>query len=141
MICPKCSADTRVIDSRPEMGGKVIRRRRICVAVGCAHDFDSYESTLNVVARRQREAAGMRAYRRANPERAREQDRQKAKSRALRVSAEVEAAETGQPLEDVMRAWDIKPAARQRPSARTRRRPTPRCNEGSATTPKLETTR
>ncbi|WP_375274476.1 NrdR family transcriptional regulator [Methylorubrum thiocyanatum] len=141
MICPKCSADTRVIDSRPEMGGKVIRRRRICVAVGCAHDFDSYESTLNVVARRQREAAGMRAYRRADPERAREQDRQKSKSRALRVSAEAEAAETGQPLADVLRAWDIKPAARAKPASRPHRRPTPRCNEGSATTPNLDRTR
>lgn len=135
MICPKCRSDTRVTDSRPEMGGKVIRRRRACVAVGCGRAFDSYESTLNVVARRQREAAGMRAYRQANPERAREQNRRKAKDRALRLAAEQEAEATGRPLAEIMGAWDIKPAARARPASRPRRRPTPRCNEGSATTP------
>lgn len=135
MICPNCRSDTRVIDSRPEMGGKVIRRRRICVAVGCAHDFDSYESTLNVVARRQREAAGVRAYRRADPERARDQDRRKAKGRALRLAAEQEAEASGRPLAEIMRARDIKPAARTKPASGPRRRPTPRCNEGSATTP------
>lgn len=135
MICPKCSADTRVVGTRPEMGGKVIRRQRVCVAVACGHDFDSYESTFNVVARRQRQAANTRIYRLVDPDRARDQNRRKAKSRALRVAAEAEAAETDRPLAEVMHDWDIKPAARAKPASRPRRRPTPRCNEGSATTP------
>jgi hypothetical protein len=121
MICPKCSADTRVVGTRPEMGGKVIRRQRVCVAVACGHDFDSYESTFNVVARRQRQAANTRIYRLVDPERARDQDRRKAKGRALRLAAEQEAEATGRPLAEIMRAWDVKPSARAKPTARPRR--------------------
>lgn len=121
MICPKCSADTRVVGTRPEMGGKVIRRQRVCAAVDCGHGFDSYESTFNVVARRQRQAANTRIYRLVDPERARDQDRRKAKGRALRAAAEAEAAETGRPLAEVMRAWDLKPSARAKPTSRPRR--------------------
>lgn len=121
MICPKCSADTRVVGTRPEMDGKVIRRQRICVAVACGHDFDSYESTFNVVARRQRQAANTPIYRLVDPERARDQDRRKAKGRALRVAAEAEAAETGRPLAEIMRAWDVKPSRRAKPVSRSRR--------------------
>lgn len=139
MICPKCRSDTRVKDSRAEADGKVVWRLRGCIA--CGHAFDTYESTLNVVARRQRQAAGTRVYRLVDPERARDQDRRKAKGRSLRAAAEAEAAETGRPVAEVMRAWDIKPAARAKPASRPRRRPTPRCNEGSATTPNLERTR
>lgn len=121
MICPKCSADTRVVGTRPEMGGKVIRRQRVCVDVACGHGFDSYESTFNVVARRQRQAANTRIYRLVDPERARDQDRRKAKGRALRAAAEAEAAETGRPLTEIMRAWDVKPSARAKPTGRPRR--------------------
>lgn len=42
MICPYCSAnDDKVIDSRASEGGRVIRRRRQCLA--CAKRFTTYE--------------------------------------------------------------------------------------------------
>ncbi len=39
MICPKCSAETQVIDSRDSSDG--VRRRRTCV--GCKYRFTTYE--------------------------------------------------------------------------------------------------
>ncbi len=42
MICPACNAnDDKVIDSRSTDGGKVIRRRRQCLA--CSRRFTTYE--------------------------------------------------------------------------------------------------
>ncbi|MFI4893608.1 MAG: transcriptional regulator NrdR, partial [Phycisphaerales bacterium JB058] len=42
MICPYCEAnDDKVIDSRASDGGKVIRRRRECIA--CGKRFTTYE--------------------------------------------------------------------------------------------------
>lgn len=131
MICPKCSADTRVIDSRPhDSDDRVIQRRRACTA--CGHRFSTWESTIDIAALRARQRRAQAAYKlRMDPA---VRAARVARSN-LRRDAKVEAAETGRPLEDVMRAWDITPAARTKPASRPRRRPTPRCNEGSATTP------
>lgn len=55
MICPFCGkADDKVLDSRPSDGGRVIRRRRQCLA--CNRRFTSYErveelSRLTVIKR------------------------------------------------------------------------------------------
>ncbi|MSW53024.1 MAG: hypothetical protein F2817_19325 [Actinobacteria bacterium] len=137
MICPKCSADTRVIDSRPHQDDtRVFQRRRVCT--GCGHRFPTWESTIDVAAQRARQRQAQATYKtRMDPA---VRAARIARSN-LRRDAKVEAAETGRPLEDVLRAWDIKPAARAKPASRPRRRPTPRCNEGSATTPNLERTR
>lgn len=131
MICPKCRSDTRVIDSRPhEDDPGVVWRRRECVA--CGNRFVTQEGTINI--------AGMRAKRRLSQAAylARLDPAVKAARAArgnLQRDAKIEAEATGRPLAEVMRAWDIKPAARAKPASRPRRRPTPRCNEGSATTP------
>ncbi len=48
MKCPFCSfADTRVIDSRPDKDGVVIRRRRECES--CARRFTTHERVEDVV--------------------------------------------------------------------------------------------
>lgn len=107
MICPKCKADTRVVDSRPEPDGKVIKRRRACE--GCGHRFPTFESTLNVVARRQRAAKATAAYRSADPDRAREQDARRSKARSIRNMARAEAAETGRPLAEILKQWQVSP--------------------------------
>lgn len=39
LVCPRCRADTYVVDTRP--GDKTVRRRRKCVA--CDHRFTTYE--------------------------------------------------------------------------------------------------
>lgn len=39
MTCPKCSGETRTVDSRP--AGDRIRRRRVCQ--GCGHRFTTFE--------------------------------------------------------------------------------------------------
>lgn len=107
MICPKCKADTRVLDTRTEPDGKVIKRRRACE--GCGHRFPTFESTLNVAKRRQRAAAATSAYRAADPERAREQDARRAKNRSIRNMARAEAAETGRPLAEILKQWEVSP--------------------------------
>lgn len=131
MICARCGGDTRVIDSRPhEDDPSVVWRRRECVV--CGNRFVTQEGTINI--------AGMRAKRRLSQAAylARLDPAVKA-ARAARGNllreVKIEAAESGRPVAEVMRAWDIKPAARAKPASRPRRRPTPRCNEGSATTP------
>lgn len=137
MICPKCSADTRVIDSRPhEDDARVFWRKRACTA--CGDRFVTWESTYDIAAMRKQRRRAQLAYKaRMDPA---VKATRIARSNLLR-DAKVEAAETGRPLDDVLRAWNAKPAARAKPASRPRRRPTPRCNEGSATTPNLARTR
>jgi len=138
MICPKCSADTRVIDSRShEDDAGVIRRRRECVA--CGNRFFTQEGTVNIAGMRAKRRRAQAAYlARLDP--AVKAARVAASN--LRRDAKIEAAESGRPLGDVMRAWDIKSTAGRRPLKQTPPpSPTPRANEGSATTAKLETTR
>lgn len=43
MICPKCEAETKVVDSRPTEGGTQIRRRRLCEA--CGYRFSTFETS------------------------------------------------------------------------------------------------
>ncbi|MEE7460664.1 hypothetical protein MFUR16E_04620 [Methylobacterium fujisawaense] len=105
MICPKCKAETRVVDSRPEPDGKVIKRRRACE--GCGHRFPTFESTVDVSARRKADAAGQRARRLADPERAREQDRSHSERRRIRKMARAEATETGRPLAEILKQWEM----------------------------------
>ncbi|AWI89243.1 hypothetical protein C0214_13825 [Methylobacterium sp. DM1] len=51
MICPKCSADTKVVNSRPHReDASVIQRRRACVE--CGHRFNSFESTYDIAGKR-----------------------------------------------------------------------------------------
>ena len=64
MICPKCSAETRVVSSRPHADdATVIVRRRHCVA--CEHRFDTQEGTVDIArqrARKRRHQAARRAF-------------------------------------------------------------------------------
>ncbi|KTS30892.1 hypothetical protein NS228_06030 [Methylobacterium indicum] len=130
MICPRCKADTKVVDSRPEAGGTVIRRRRICTDATCGHRFTTTESTLDVAARRKRAAAATAEYRKADPERARAQDARRHKARSLRAQAKAEAAETGEPLAKILARWGLSPPSRSSPPSSPRRgrieRPAPR---------------
>lgn len=42
MICPICSSESKVVDSRPSAAGDSIRRRRECL--GCKKRFTTYET-------------------------------------------------------------------------------------------------
>ncbi|MBB2965138.1 hypothetical protein [Methylobacterium sp. R2-1] len=107
MICPKCSSDTRVIDSRPhEDDSGVIRRRRECVA--CGHRFVTQEGTINIAGMRAKRRRAQAAYlARLDP--AVKAARVAASN--LRRDAKTEAGETGRPLVEVLRAWNLPPAA------------------------------
>ncbi|BAU92490.1 hypothetical protein MPPM_3885 [Methylorubrum populi] len=138
MICPKCSADTRVVNSRPHAeDATVIVRRRQCT--GCARRFDTFESTRNVVKLRKNSRASKAQWIAETPP---DVLAEKRRLYGLRREAKAEAKETGRPVTDVMHAWGIEPTAGRRPLKLTPPPPpTPRRNEGSAATPKLETTR
>lgn len=44
MLCPSCNNQgSEVIDSRPQDGGRLIRRRRQCI--NCKNRFTTYESS------------------------------------------------------------------------------------------------
>lgn len=110
MICPKCRSDTRVKDSRPHReDARVIVRRRACD--GCGHRFATQEGTIDIVARRKSVRAAEKARRQARPEWARAVDTERTKRRAILKIAQQEAAESGKPVEEVMRAWKVAPAA------------------------------
>lgn len=108
MICPKCSADTRVIDSRPvEADPGVIRRRRQCE--GCGRRFYTWESTMNPIRHRANARAARERWRAKQPP---EVKAAKRRASDLRYEAKRHAAETNQPLAKVMRAWNVPPVAR-----------------------------
>ena len=46
--CPKCGADTKVVDSRPTHEHR-LRRRRACVLIPCGHRFTTYEVEASVL--------------------------------------------------------------------------------------------
>ncbi|MBB5762138.1 transcriptional regulator NrdR family protein [Methylorubrum rhodesianum] len=102
MICPKCKADTRVKDSRPHADDPtVIRRRRQCD--GCGHRFETQEGTVDIV--------GTRAAKRARAIRFRsrlgtEKYREMKVGWRLRKAAAAEAAETGQPVAEILARWN-----------------------------------
>lgn len=138
MICARCDGDTRVIDSRPhEDDPGVVRRRRECVS--CGHRFFTQEGTINIAGMRAKRRRAQAAYlARLDPA---VKAARIASSNLLR-DAKIEAAETGKPIAEVMRAWCVQPTARRGPLRNAPPpTPTPRANEGSKTTPKLETTR
>jgi transcriptional repressor NrdR len=111
MICPKCSADTRVIDSRPhEDDPGVIRRRRECVS--CRHRFFTQEGTINIAGMRAKRRRAQAVYlSRLDPE----VKAARIAASNLRRDAKFEAAETGRPLADVLAAWGV--AAPSRPAS------------------------
>ncbi|OHV17127.1 hypothetical protein BK022_07465 [Methylorubrum extorquens] len=133
MICPKCSADTRVVNSRPHADdATVIVRRRHCTE--CPRRFDTFESTRNVVKLRRNSRAGKARWAAEMPA---DVLAEKNRLYGLRRDAKIEAEETGRPLANVMRDWSLAPATRRRPLKHTSPPcPIPRANERSVTTPK-----
>lgn len=108
MICPRCkAADTRVADSRAEADGVGVRRQRACKAPACGHRFTTWETTFNAVAKRRREAARSARRLAANPEYFRAHDRARDPNRRLHAQAKSEAAETGEPLDQVLVRWGL----------------------------------
>lgn len=62
MICPKCKADTRVVNSRPHRDDPtVIQRRRWCD--DCGHKFNTQEGTVDIVRQRSRKRVHERGVR------------------------------------------------------------------------------
>lgn len=94
MNCPRCNADTDVLDSRktPE---NFMRRRRVCAA---GHRFTTWESRQRPDTR-DRSAYFAARYAAKSPE---------AKERAeLRRQARVEAAATGEPVKAIYARWGV----------------------------------
>lgn len=106
MICPKCSAETKVISSRPHKdNARVIQRRRACE--GCGYRFNTQEGTVNIVSMRKSENRRAREYfQRLTPEVRAERLARK----LLLRSARIEAAETGRALPDILEAWNVPPS-------------------------------
>lgn len=103
MICPRCRSETRVVSSRPHVDDAAVTvRRRACAA--CPHRFETFESTINAArirANRAREKARQRAVTPPELRRAR------IKRDNLLRAARKEAAATGRPLPEILRAWDL----------------------------------
>lgn len=111
MICPKCSADTKVVNSRPHADDPtVIQRRRHCL--GCGRRFDTFESTRNVVKLRQNSRAGKAQWVAEIPP---DVLAEKRRLYDLRRDAKLEAAETGRPVAEILAAWGV--AAPSRPAS------------------------
>lgn len=110
MICPKCQSDTRVVSSRPHADdATVIVRRRYCVA--CPERFETQESTFDVVQRRTADRRSSPArYRRWAETATPEERAARWKLKRMRTSARAEAAETGKPLPEVLKAWGLTPS-------------------------------
>ncbi len=103
MICPKCSANTRVVDSRPHReDARVVVRKRVCE--GCGRQFKTQEGIIDLVSIRKNKVRRQQAHvRRLDPAvRAARIARDN-----LRRDAKIEAAETGRPLEDILREWNV----------------------------------
>jgi transcriptional regulator NrdR family protein len=107
MICPKCSVDTMVKDSRPHReDARVVVRRRMCL--GCGHRFSTQEGTIDIVAKR---AGDLKRFNRRKASWTPEQRAYHLEARRLRRYAQQEAAATLRPLEDVLAAWKVPPDA------------------------------
>lgn len=114
MICPKCSAETTVVECRKYANGATsgLRRRRECVE--CGHRFTSLE-TLVVLGRAKsqkprqltEEAAARKRARQAvqRAQRTPEERKAIAQRDRLRKMARLEAAETGRPIDEILAAW------------------------------------
>lgn len=103
MICPKCKADTRVVNSRPHRDDPtVIQRRRWCD--DCGHKFNTQEATVDIVARRRLIRKANAKHRAKDPEAARTADT--AERRARRALAD-EAAKSGRPAAQIREAWGL----------------------------------
>ncbi len=113
MICPKCSAETRVISSRPHKDdARVIQRRRSCDS--CGHRFNTQEGTIDIVRRRKsiREEAAKRYARLSADKRA----ALNARRFTLRVARD-QAAEAGVSPDDVLKSFDARTRDLSRSSA------------------------
>jgi transcriptional repressor NrdR len=104
MICPRCKADTKVFDSRPEADGTTIRRRRTCVAADCGHRFTTWESTLDPTKARARKRRAQAAWRARTTAAQRSEHWNEER---LRAEARAEAAQTGQPVEEILARWSL----------------------------------
>lgn len=102
MICPKCSADTKVVNSRPHADDPtVIQRRRHCL--GCDRRFNTFEGTQDIVRRRSLKIERQTRYR----ERLAEEERsRRAKRDNIRAAARAEAAAAEQPVEEILSRWN-----------------------------------
>lgn len=121
MICPKCSAETRILDARthPE-DAKVVVRRRQCVS--CGHRITTHESTARIVGIRTRkaEAAPLASVRRPPTAEERRLAEQAKEATKMRRAARAEARNTGRPLSEIMREWKV-PAPHSLPRQQAQR--------------------
>ena len=47
MLCPVCSSESTVKDSRPARAGAAIRRRRLCKNAACNHRWTTFETGVD----------------------------------------------------------------------------------------------
>jgi transcriptional regulator NrdR family protein len=103
MICPKCSADTKVKDSRPHReDARVIVRRRECD--GCGHRFNTQEGTIDIVRQRQ---SGTRRMKRHKASWTAEQRKRCREAPTMREYARQEAEAANRPVEEILREWGL----------------------------------
>ncbi|MFC7663763.1 NrdR family transcriptional regulator [Methylorubrum suomiense] len=106
MICPKCSAETKVVSSRPHKdNARVIQRRRACE--GCGHRFNTQEGLADLVRMRRNETRRATAYfQRLDPAVRKARNAR----RILLRDARIEAAETGRAVSEILEAWNVPPS-------------------------------
>lgn len=113
MICPKCSAETKVVSSRPHKDdARVIQRRRVCES--CGHRFNTQEGTIDIARRRKtvRDEASKRRAKLNEAERAALAERQS----DLRAARD-QAAKNGGSPDNFLRAFGAAPRNLSRASA------------------------
>jgi transcriptional regulator NrdR family protein len=102
--CPKCAAETRVIDSRTSEDGAEVKRKRVCSNAECGHRLVTFETTYDVGARRAKLRENKARNRAKMSEEKLEATR---KRRALLAQAYKEAHEKGVSVSSVREQWGL----------------------------------
>jgi Zn ribbon nucleic-acid-binding protein len=104
MDCPRCKADTAVLDSR-KTDGSTMRRRRECV--DCGHRFTTWEATTRPPDLDRRRAYDREHERKRRAAMTPEERAALYKRWDLRKAARLEAQKTGTPAKVLYERWGV----------------------------------